>query len=80
MELQSEILDTSRRKSVGQKELKNLHNEISDTEEKLDLVKKTFNMKYDQLKEACLQAQNYVEQFKNSQGYSATTAAESDRR
>jgi hypothetical protein len=36
------------------------------------LVKKTFYMKYDQLKEACSRAQklqNYVEQFKSSQDY-----------
>ena len=44
--LQREILDISRRKSAGQEELKNLHDEISNTKEKLDLVKKTFNTKY----------------------------------
>ncbi len=61
--LQSEVLDITRSKSVGQKELKNLHNEISNTKEKLDLVKKTFNVKYEELKEGCSQAQklqNYV--------------------
>ena len=65
--LQSEITDISTRKSEGQEELKNLHNEISNTKEKLDLVKKTFNIKYEELKEACSQIQklqNYVEQFK----------------
>jgi hypothetical protein len=70
--LQSEVLDISRRKSKGQDELNNLHQEISGTQEKLDLVKKTFNVKYDELKEACSQAQklqNYIEQFKDSQDY-----------
>ena len=36
------------------------------------MVNKTFNMKYEELKEACSQArklQNYVEQFKNGQDY-----------
>ena len=70
--LQSEISDISTRKSEGQEELKNLHNEISNTKEKLDVVKKTFNIKYEELKEACSQAQklqDYVEQFKNGQDY-----------
>jgi hypothetical protein len=70
--LESEISDLSRRKSIGQEELKNLHMEISGTLEKLDLVKKTFNIKYEELKEVCSQAhklQNYVEQFKNGQDY-----------
>jgi hypothetical protein len=70
--LESEVLDISRRKSVGQEELKNLHNEISDTQEKLDVVKKTFDKKYDELKEGCSQTQrlqNYIEQFKDSQDY-----------
>jgi hypothetical protein len=72
LHLQSEVLDISRRKSVGQEELKNLHNETSNTKEKLELVKKTFNVKYEELKEACSQAQklqNYVEQFRNGQDY-----------
>src|SRR5215211_3505751 len=71
-QLQSEILDISRRQSVGQEKLKSLHKEISGTQEKLDLVRKTFNMKYGELKEACSQAQklqNNVEQFKDSQDY-----------
>jgi hypothetical protein len=71
-ELQSEISDISTRKSEGQEELKNLRNEISNTKEKLDTVKKTFNIKYEELKEACSQAQklmNFVEQFRNSQDY-----------
>jgi hypothetical protein len=38
--LQSEISYISTRKSEGQDELKNLRNEISNTKEKLDLVKK----------------------------------------
>ena len=70
--LEDDVLDISRRKSVGQEELKNLHKEISDTLEKLDSVKKTFNIKYDELKEVCSQLQklqNYVEQFKEGQDY-----------
>ncbi len=70
--LESELIDISRRKAVGQEELKNLHEKISDTQENLDLVKKTFNIKYGELKEACSQAQklqNYVEQFKEGQDY-----------
>jgi hypothetical protein len=70
--IENEVLDISRRKSVGQEELKNLHTEIGDTEEKLDTVKKTFDIKYEELKEACSQAQklrDYVEQFKDGQDY-----------
>ena len=70
--LQSEISDISTRKSEGQEELNDLHNEIINTKEKLDLVKKTFNIKYEELKEACSQTQklqNYVEQFKEGQDY-----------
>jgi hypothetical protein len=70
--LQSEVLDISRRKSVGQEGLNNLHKEIDNTQEKLNLVKKTFNIKYEELKEACSQAQklqNYVEQFIEGRDY-----------
>jgi flagellar capping protein FliD len=70
--LQSEISDISTRKSEGQEELKNLHNEISSTKEKLDTVKETFDIKYDELKEVCFQVQklqDYVEQFKDGQDY-----------
>jgi hypothetical protein len=70
--LQSEVLDISRRKSVGQEELNDLHKEIDNTQERLDLVKKTFNIKYGELKEACSQAQKlqyYVEEFKEGQDY-----------
>jgi DNA-binding protein Fis len=70
--LQSDILDISRRKSEGQEDLKDLHKEIISTREKLDLVKKTFNIKYEELKEGCSQLQrlqNYVEQFKDGQDY-----------
>jgi hypothetical protein len=70
--LQSEVLDISRRKAVGQEELKNLHKETSAIQEKLNLVNKTFEAKYEELKEAYSQAQklkNYVEQFKDSQDY-----------
>jgi archaellum component FlaC len=70
--LQREVTDISTRKSEGQEELNDLHNEIINTKEKLDLVKKTFNIKYEGLKEACSQTQklqDYVEQFKNGQDY-----------
>jgi regulator of replication initiation timing len=70
--LQSEISDMSTRKSEGQEELKNLRNEISNTKEKLDTVKKAFNIKYDELKEVCSQAQKlqgYVERFIEGQEY-----------
>jgi|SRR5215216_2982802 len=71
-QLQSEVEDIEREKSKSKEKLKNLHNEIQTTQEKLNLVKKTFNVKYGELKEACSQLQklqNYVEQFKNSQDY-----------
>jgi flagellar capping protein FliD len=70
--LENEVLDISRRKSAGQEELKNLHNEIEATKEKLNLVNETFEVKYGELKETCSQAQklqDYVEQFKSSQDY-----------
>src|SRR5215207_1399209 len=71
-QLQSEVLDIMMRKSVGKEELKDLQKEIEATQDKLTLVNKTFNIKYEELKEACSQArklQNYVEQFKNGQNY-----------
>jgi hypothetical protein len=70
--LQSEVLDISIRKSVGNEELQDLHKEMEAVQEKLTSVNKTFNMNYEELKEACSQAQklqNYVEQFKDSQDY-----------
>src|SRR5215217_2973642 len=70
--LQSEVVDIGMKKSKSKEKLKNLHNEIETTREKLTLVNKTFDMKYEELKEACSQAQklqNYVEQFKNGQDY-----------
>jgi hypothetical protein len=70
--LEDEVLDISRSKSEGQDELNNLHKEISGAQEKLELVKKTFNLKYGELKEVCSQLQklqNYVEQFKEGQDY-----------
>jgi hypothetical protein len=70
--LQNEISDITTRKSQYQEELKNLRNEISNTKEKLDLVKETFNTKYNELKEVCSQAQKlqgYVEQFIEGQEY-----------
>ena len=70
--LQSEISDISIRKSEGQEELNGLHDEIINTKEKLDTVKKAFSIKYEELKKACSQAQklqDYVEQFKDGQDY-----------
>jgi hypothetical protein len=70
--LQSEVIDISTTKTEGQQELKDLHNEISNTKEKLDMVKKAFNVKYEELKEVCTQIQklqNYVEGFIEGQDY-----------
>jgi hypothetical protein len=70
--LQSEVTDLSTRKSEGEEELNDLHNQIINTKEKLDSVEKTFNIKYEELKEACSQIQklqNYVEQFIEGQDY-----------
>jgi flagellar capping protein FliD len=74
-QLQSEILYISKSKTVAKDQLKDLHKEIEVAQEKLDLVNKTFEVKYKELKEACSQAQrlqNYVEQFKDSQDYPRT--------
>ena len=71
-QLQSEVLDISIRKSVGNEELEDLHEEVEAVQAKLNLVNKTFNMKYEELKEVYSQLQmlqNYVEQFKNNQDY-----------
>jgi hypothetical protein len=71
-QLQSEVIDMGMRKSIGKDQLKDLHNEIEAAQEKLNSVDKAFKMKYEELKEACSQAQklqNYVEQFKNAQDY-----------
>jgi archaellum component FlaC len=70
--LQSEVIAISTRKSEDQDELNDLHNEIINTKEKLEMVNKTFNIKYEELKEACSQTQklqNYVEQFIEGQDY-----------
>ena len=70
--LQSEVLDISKSKTAAKDHLKGLRDEIEAAHEKLNLVNKTFEVKYEELKEACSQAQklqNYVEQFKNSQDY-----------
>ena len=45
-----------------------LTNSFSNTREKLELVNKIFNVKYEELKKA-KKLQNYVEQFKNGQDY-----------
>jgi hypothetical protein len=71
-QLQKEILDISKSKTVAKDQLKDLHNEIKAAQEKLDLVNKTFEVKYEELKEACSQAQklqNYVERFIEGQDY-----------
>jgi chromosome segregation ATPase len=71
-QLQSEISNISKSKTVAKDQLKGLHDEIEAAQEKLNLVNKTFEVKYEELKEACSQAQklqNYVEQFKDSQDY-----------
>jgi hypothetical protein len=71
-QLQKEILDISKSKTAAKDQLKDLHKEIKAAQEKLDLVNKTFEVKYEELKEACSQAQklqNYVEQFIEGQDY-----------
>ena len=71
-QLQSEISNISKSKTLAKDQLKGLHDEIEVAQEKLNLVNKTFEVKYEELKEACSQAQklqNYVEQFKDSQDY-----------
>ena len=70
--LRSEISTISTTKSESQEELKNLHKEIEAVQEKLNLVNKAFEIKYEELKEACSQAeklQNYIEQFIDGQDY-----------
>jgi hypothetical protein len=70
--LQSELLDISKRKTVSEGQLKNLYGEIEAAQEKLNFVNMTFEVKYEQLKEACSQAQklqHYVEEFKEGQDY-----------
>src|ERR687897_2408028 len=71
-QLQSEISNISKSKTVAKDQLKGLHDEIEAAQEKLNLINKTFEVKYEELKEACSQAQklqNFVEQFKDSQDY-----------
>jgi hypothetical protein len=71
-QLQSEISNISKSKTVAKDQLKGLHDEIEAAQEKLNLVNKTFEVKYEELKEACSQAQkllDYVERFKDSQDY-----------
>jgi hypothetical protein len=71
-QLQSEILYISKSKTLAKDQLKDLHKESEAAQEKLDLVKKTFEVKYEELKEACSRAQklqNYVEQFKEGRDY-----------
>jgi hypothetical protein len=49
-----------------------LHDETEAAQEKLNLINKTFEVKYEELKEVCSQAQklqNYVEQLKSGQDY-----------
>jgi hypothetical protein len=71
-QMQSEISNISKSKTVAKDQLRGLHDEIEAAQEKLNLVNKTFEVKYEELKEACSQAQklqNYVELFKDSQDY-----------
>jgi flagellar capping protein FliD len=65
-QLRSEILDVSKSKAIARDQLRNLHKEIEITQEKLNLINKTFEVKFEELKETCSQAQklqNYVEQY-----------------
>jgi hypothetical protein len=71
-QLQSEILDISKSKTVAKEQLKSLYDEIEARQEKLNLVNKALEVKYEGLKEACSQAQklqDYVEQFISDQDY-----------
>src|SRR5918995_628571 len=71
-QLQSDVIELGMKKSVGKERLETLQNEIEAAQEKLDSVNEVFNMKYEELKEACSQAQrlqNYVEQVKSRQDY-----------
>jgi hypothetical protein len=70
--LEGKVLDISRRKSVGLERLRDLHDELEAAQEKLNLINKTFEVKYEELKEVCSQAQklqNYVEELKGGQDY-----------
>jgi len=61
--IEGKVPDISRRKSVGLERLKDLHDETEAAQEKLNLTNKTFEVKYEELKEVCSQAQklqNYV--------------------
>jgi hypothetical protein len=55
--LQSEVVDIMMRISAGEKHVKDLYKEIETAQEKLNLVNKTFNVKYEELKEICLKIQ-----------------------
>ena len=71
-QLQSEISNISKSKTIAKDKLQGIHEEIEAAREKLNLVNKTFEVEYEQLKKACSQAQrlqNYVEQFRNNQDY-----------
>jgi hypothetical protein len=70
--LQNEISEISKSKTVAKDQLKGLHDEIEATREKLNLVIEAFEVKYEELKEVCSQAQklqNYIEKFKDGQDY-----------
>jgi hypothetical protein len=60
------------KKSVGKEQLKTLQNEIETAQEKLTMVNRASNMKYEELTETCSQIQklqNYLERQKGGQGY-----------
>src|SRR5918995_1153878 len=63
-QLQSEVVDIEMKKSNGKEQLKTLQNEIEAVQEKLTLVNRTFNMKYEELSDICSQirkVENYLE-------------------
>jgi seryl-tRNA synthetase len=71
-QLQSHVIEIGMKKSGDIERLEKLQNEIDAAQDKLNSVEKAFNMKYEELKEACSQAQrlqNYVERFKDGQDY-----------
>src|SRR5829696_640770 len=49
--IEGKVLDISRRKSVDLERLKDLHDETEAAQEKLNLINKTFEVKYEELKE-----------------------------
>jgi chromosome segregation ATPase len=70
--LQSEVVEMGMRKSVGKEQLKTLQNEIETAQEKLTMVNRASNMKYEELSDICSQirkVENYLKKLKGGQDY-----------